>query len=148
LQCKFKNCTHTHENGCKVLQGVEIGDKHIETIVRQMTRKMRIDDGGDSYLMPGEMVDDLIRTNLVLVLFNLLPAFPLDGGNALDALLGKLAGPIWGRRIVGALGVIVAIVIGLFAIQSLPGSLFMLLLALFLAELNYSAMQNTDSRFQ
>jgi DNA-directed RNA polymerase subunit beta' len=38
-------------------QGVEIADKHIETIVRQMTRKKRVDDPGDSQLLPGEMVD-------------------------------------------------------------------------------------------
>ncbi|MBM3274676.1 MAG: hypothetical protein FJZ00_05965 [Candidatus Sericytochromatia bacterium] len=38
-------------------QGVEIADKHIEVIVRQMTRKKRVDDPGDSQLLPGEMVD-------------------------------------------------------------------------------------------
>jgi DNA-directed RNA polymerase subunit beta' len=40
-------------------QGVEIGDKHVETIVRQMTRKMKVDDPGDTTLLPGEMVDVL-----------------------------------------------------------------------------------------
>ena len=35
------------------LQGVDINDKHIEVIVRQMMRKVRIDDPGDSYLLPG-----------------------------------------------------------------------------------------------
>ncbi|MEB3197096.1 MAG: DNA-directed RNA polymerase subunit beta' [Candidatus Sericytochromatia bacterium] len=40
-------------------QGVEIADKHIEVIVRQMTRKMKVDDPGDTTLLPGEMVDVL-----------------------------------------------------------------------------------------
>ena len=39
------------------LQGVDINDKHIEVIVRQMMRKVRIDDPGDSYLLPGATVD-------------------------------------------------------------------------------------------
>jgi DNA-directed RNA polymerase subunit beta' len=38
-------------------QGVEIADKHVEIIVRQMTRKVQIDDSGDTYLLGGEMVD-------------------------------------------------------------------------------------------
>ena len=39
------------------LQGVDINDKHIEVIVRQMMRKVRIEDPGDSYLLPGATVD-------------------------------------------------------------------------------------------
>ncbi len=38
-------------------QSVEIGDKHIELIVRQMLRKVIIDEAGDTELLPGEMVD-------------------------------------------------------------------------------------------
>ncbi|MBV8445586.1 MAG: DNA-directed RNA polymerase subunit beta', partial [Candidatus Dormibacteraeota bacterium] len=37
-------------------QGVEINDKHIEVIVRQMMRKVRIDNAGDTDLLPGEIV--------------------------------------------------------------------------------------------
>jgi DNA-directed RNA polymerase subunit beta' len=40
-------------------QGVEIADKHVEVIVRQMTRKMKVEDPGDTTLLPGEMVDML-----------------------------------------------------------------------------------------
>ncbi len=36
-------------------QGVDISDKHIEVIVRQMTSKVRIDDGGDTTMLPGEL---------------------------------------------------------------------------------------------
>ncbi len=38
-------------------QGIDISDKHIEVIVRQMTYKVRIDDGGDSTSLPGELVE-------------------------------------------------------------------------------------------
>ena len=41
------------------LQGVEINDKHIEVIVRQMLKKIRIEDNGDTELLPGTMVDIL-----------------------------------------------------------------------------------------
>jgi DNA-directed RNA polymerase subunit beta' len=40
-------------------QGVDINDKHIEVIVRQMMRKVRIDNAGDSDLLPGEIVSQL-----------------------------------------------------------------------------------------
>ena len=39
------------------LQGVDINDKHIEVIVRQMMKKVRIIDGGDTTLLPGTLVD-------------------------------------------------------------------------------------------
>ena len=41
------------------LQGVEINDKHIEVIVRQMLKKIRIENSGDSAFLPGVMVDAL-----------------------------------------------------------------------------------------
>ena len=40
-------------------QGVDINDKHIEVIVRQMMRKVRIDNAGDTDLLPGEIVSQL-----------------------------------------------------------------------------------------
>ena len=39
------------------VQGVDIADKHIELIVRQMLRKVRIEDAGDTELLPGDIVD-------------------------------------------------------------------------------------------
>ena len=41
------------------LQGVEINDKHIEVIVRQMLKKIRIENNGDSDFLPGTLVDIL-----------------------------------------------------------------------------------------
>lgn len=41
------------------LQGVDISDKHIEVIVRQMLKKVRIENNGDSEFLPGTLVDIL-----------------------------------------------------------------------------------------
>jgi DNA-directed RNA polymerase subunit beta' len=38
-------------------QGIDISDKHIEVVVRQMTSKVRVDDGGDTTMLPGELVE-------------------------------------------------------------------------------------------
>ncbi|GAV24251.1 DNA-directed RNA polymerase subunit beta' [Carboxydothermus islandicus] len=39
------------------MQGVEINDKHIEVVIRQMLRKVKIEDSGDTDLLPGSLVD-------------------------------------------------------------------------------------------
>lgn len=39
------------------LQGVDINDKHIEVMVRQMLRKVKVEDPGDTYLLPGGLID-------------------------------------------------------------------------------------------
>ena len=39
------------------MQGVEIGDKHIEVMVRQMLRKIRVMDPGDTEILPGTLMD-------------------------------------------------------------------------------------------
>jgi DNA-directed RNA polymerase subunit beta' len=41
-------------------QGVEIHDKHIELIVRQMLKKVRVDSAGDTALLPGQLVDRVV----------------------------------------------------------------------------------------
>ena len=38
-------------------QGVQIADKHIEIIIKQMTSKVRIEDSGDTILLPGELLN-------------------------------------------------------------------------------------------
>jgi len=39
------------------LQGVDISDKHIEVIIRQMLRKVKVEDAGDTDMLPGGLVD-------------------------------------------------------------------------------------------
>jgi DNA-directed RNA polymerase subunit beta' len=58
------------------MQGVDINDKHIEVIVRQMMRKVKIDDAGDTNLLPGGLVDifEFERENYKAVEAGLSPA--------------------------------------------------------------------------
>lgn len=58
------------------LQGVEINDKHIEVIVRQMLKKIRIENNGDSDFLPGTLVDilDYEEMNEKLIADGLEPA--------------------------------------------------------------------------
>lgn len=37
------------------MQGVEIGDKHVEVMVRQMLRKVRVSDAGETDVLPGNI---------------------------------------------------------------------------------------------
>nr|YP_009392889.1 RNA polymerase b''''-subunit [Caloglossa intermedia]ARW61451.1 RNA polymerase b''''-subunit [Caloglossa intermedia] len=52
-------------------QGVDISDKHIEVIIRQMTSKVKIEEGGDTDYLPGEIVDlqklEAINKSLVVI---------------------------------------------------------------------------------
>ena len=81
----------------------------------------------------------LSTANLFLLIFNLLPAYPLDGGRTLDAWLGALLGPVWSVRIVAVLGLVVAVGVALFA---LPSAFFLMLMALFLAQANWEALRS------
>ena len=45
-------------------QGVNINDKHIEVITRQMLRKVRVDSPGDTELLPGELVDRFVYEDI------------------------------------------------------------------------------------
>ena len=81
----------------------------------------------------------LASANFFLMVFNLLPAYPLDGGHTLDAWLGALLGPVWSVRIVAGLGLAVAAGVALFA---LPSGFFLLIVALFLAQANWQALQS------
>ncbi len=57
-------------------QNVDISDKHIEVIVRQMTSKVRVEDGGDTTLLPGELVElqQIENINDAMLLTKGLPA--------------------------------------------------------------------------
>lgn len=57
-------------------QGVEIGDKHVEVMVRQMLRKVRVMDPGDTDLLPGTLMDisDFTDANKDIVISGGVPA--------------------------------------------------------------------------
>ena len=81
----------------------------------------------------------LASANFFLMCFNLLPAYPLDGGQTLDAWLGRLLGPVWSVRIVATLGLIVAVGV---AVLAFPTGIFLLLVALFLGQANLEALRS------
>lgn len=58
------------------LQGVDINDKHIEVMVRQMLRKVKVEDPGDTDLLPGGLVDifDFEEENARVIANDGLPA--------------------------------------------------------------------------
>ncbi len=57
-------------------QGVDINDRHIEAIIRQMLKKVRVEDAGDTKLLPGTMVDVMVfeRENKAAIEAGLRPA--------------------------------------------------------------------------
>lgn len=77
--------------------------------------------------------------NLFLLVFNLLPAFPLDGGHTLDAWLGAVIGSQRARQVVGVLGIVVAAGIAYLAI---PRDFWMMLLALVMFLTNWEALKS------
>lgn len=81
----------------------------------------------------------LASSNFVLMLFNLLPAYPLDGGHTLDAWLGALFGSEWATRIVAVLGLVCAAGIAYLA---LPTGFFLLFVAFFIGQANWEALQS------
>lgn len=81
----------------------------------------------------------LSSINMMLFIFNMLPAFPLDGGRTLDAWLSRLLGSVWSVRIVSGLGFIIA---AWLALTSFPDNYFRLFLAFFLFQANWLALQS------
>jgi stage IV sporulation protein FB len=79
---------------------------------------------------PGGFVETLYRINVLLLAFNLLPAFPLDGGRVLRAILAARMGLVRGTRIAASIGQMLAFAIGFYAIMN--GELLLLLIAFFI----------------
>ncbi|MGQ9904367.1 MAG: site-2 protease family protein [Anaerolineae bacterium] len=72
----------------------------------------------------------LLAANVSLVLFNLIPAFPLDGGRILRALLAMGLGYPRATRIASAIGQVIAIGLGLFGFFT--GNFILVLIAVFI----------------
>jgi len=72
------------------------------------------------YTMPNfyQFVSDLCLINLVLVCFNLLPIYPLDGGQILRSLLWYMVGRARSLMIASAIGIIAVALLLLFAIRT------------------------------
>lgn len=72
----------------------------------------------------------LLQANIMLVLFNLIPAFPLDGGRMLRAALAMVLGFRRATRIATSLGQGIAVLLGIFGILS--GNFLLALVAVFI----------------
>lgn len=75
------------------------------------------------------LLSQLMRVNVLLLLFNMIPAFPMDGGRVLRALLASRLGLVRGTRVAATLGQILATAGGLYGITA--GNPFLMLIALF-----------------
>jgi len=63
-------------------------------------------------------LNQLLVTNVWLLLFNMIPAFPMDGGRVLRALLASRMGLVRGTRVAASLGQALAVIGGLYGITS------------------------------
>lgn len=94
---------------------------------------------------PAPLLDPLVQVNLALALFNLLPAFPLDGGRIFRAFLGTRMSHAEATRIAARTGQGVALALGVFGLLTFHVMLILIAVFIFFAaqaELLTTLLQN------
>ena len=97
-----------------------------------------------SGFQPGYFVFHLALINLALVAFNLLPAFPMDGGRMLRALLSGPLGRLRATKIAAGIGAVLALALG--SVGALYGQIMLVLVAAFVYFVGNRELTNVQRR--
>ncbi|MGH7531998.1 MAG: site-2 protease family protein [Gemmatimonadales bacterium] len=92
-------------------------------------------DAADGPLTVGTLLWLLVQVNVYLLLFNLIPAFPMDGGRVLRSFLARRIGFVRGTQVAARVGKVIAVgfaIVGLFGIPGVyPVNPILVLIAVF-----------------
>lgn len=87
----------------------------------------------------GSFLGLLVLLNVVMVVFNMIPAFPMDGGRVLRAILANSMGLLQGTRVAVTVGTICAVLIGLAGVFVLHNP-WLILIGLFVVWAGYQEL--------
>ncbi|HBJ36840.1 MAG TPA: hypothetical protein DDZ51_19205 [Planctomycetaceae bacterium] len=88
----------------------------------------------------------IFTINVILVLFNMIPAFPMDGGRVLRSLLAMIVPYVWATRWAQRIGVVCAILMAAAALTSDPPRIVMLLIAGFIVFAGLAEVRQVEVR--
>jgi Zn-dependent protease/predicted transcriptional regulator len=94
---------------------------------------------------PNAFVAELLTANLALALFNMLPAFPMDGGRVLRSLLSLAVDDLKATQIASAIGRVLAVALGIYGLWN--GQFILAFIAFFIfngAQQEYFAQKSTS----